>query len=119
MPSRYVLMSIEDAEYFGLIDNIEYKYLSHIIKHNLLFSVEVGVEDLHERNDEGVEIMRAIFTFDLNSEDKEWTIQNNFTWESCFGITLNRKLCECLDDDTDEDTEDIYSAPSSPKSVIS
>jgi hypothetical protein len=110
-------MSVEDADYFELLDNIEYKYLRHIIKDNILISVEVNVEDTGEQNHDGDYIKRASFTFDLNS-DKEWVIQNNFTWTSCFGISLSRKFAECFDGDTEEE-EDIYSEPSSPKSVIS
>jgi hypothetical protein len=117
-------MSIENAEYLGLIDDIEYKYLRHIIKNNLLISVEVIIEDIDERNHEGEEIMRAIYTFDLKS-DKEWVIQYNFTWTSCLGNKLNNILCDDTSDDetedayTTEDTDDIYSEPSSPSSVIS
>ncbi len=122
MPCRNLLMSIENAEYLGLIDDIEYKYLSNIIKHDLLISVEVVIEDIDERNHEGEEIMRATYTFDLKS-DKEWVIQYNFTWTSCLGNKLNNILCDDDDDDTNtdttEDTYDIYSEPSSPKSVIS
>jgi hypothetical protein len=120
MPCRSVLLSIDDAEYLGLIDDIEYKYLSNIIKNNLLISVEVIIEDIDERNHEDEEIMRATYTFDLKS-DKEWVIQYNFTWTSCMGNKLNTILCDDNDDtntDTTEDTDDIYSEPSSPRSVI-
>jgi len=122
MPCRSLLMSIENAEYLGLIDDVEYKYLSNIIKNNLLISVEVVIEDIDERNHEGEEIMRATYTFDLKS-DKEWVIEYNFTWTSCLGNKLNTILCDTSDDETEEaytteDTDDIYSEPSSPKSVI-
>jgi hypothetical protein len=119
MPCRSILISIDDAEYLGLIDDIEYKYLSNIIKNNLLISVEVVIEDIDERNHEGEEIMRATYTFDLKS-DKEWVIQYNFTWTSCLGNKLNDILCDTTDTNTDttEDTDDIYSEPSSPRSVI-
>ena len=120
MVSQYVWISIEDADYFELLDNVEYKYLRYTIKNNLYFKVFVKVEDTGEQNEEGVDIMRATFTFDLNS-NKEWVIGNNFTWTSCFGIKLNNIIYDINDDkdtDTTEDTEDIYSEPSSPKSVI-
>jgi hypothetical protein len=120
MPSRSILMSVEDADNFDLFDNIEYKYLRHIIHNeNLLISIEVVIETTGERNNEGEGIMRAIFTFDLKL-DKEWTIQTNFTWSSPFGNELNDILCDDTDDETEEeeDTDDIYSEPSSPRSVI-
>jgi hypothetical protein len=116
----FINISIEDADYFDLLDIVEYKYLRHIIKNNILIDVEVSIDDTETQNEEGVAVMRAIFTFDLNS-DKEWVIQNDFTWTSCFGIKLNNILCDDNDDtntDTTEDTDDIYSEPSSPRSVI-
>jgi len=116
--NRYVLMSVEDAEYFELLDNIEYKYLRHIIKDNILINVGVNVEHTETQNEEGIDVMRATFTFDLNS-NKEWDIGFNFTWTSPFGNKLNKILCDDSDDETEEaytteDTEDIYSQPSSP-----
>jgi hypothetical protein len=120
MPCRPVLLNVNDADYLGLIDNVEYKYLSHIIRNNILIRVEVIIEDIDELNHEGEEIMRATYTFDLKS-DKEWVIQYNFTWTSCLGNKLNDILCDTNDDsntNTTEDTDDIYSEPSSPRSVI-
>ena len=123
MVCRSVLLSVNDADYLGLIDNVEYKYLRHIIKDNILISVEVIIEGIDERNHEDEDIMRATYTFDLNS-DKEWVIEYNFTWGSCVGNKLEELLCDDTNDDeteeayTTEDTEDIYSEPSSPRSVI-
>jgi len=123
MPEHDVWMSIEDADYLELIDNVEYKYLRHTIKNNLYFRVHVDLEDIGEQNEEGVDVMRATFNFDLNS-DKEWDIAYNLTWTSCFGKKLNDLIYGINDDDetedayTTEDTDDIYSSPTSPRSVI-
>jgi hypothetical protein len=93
MPCRPVLLSVNDADYLGLIDNVEYKYLSHIIRNNILIRVEVIIENIDERNHEDDEIMMVTYTFDLNT-DKEWVIQYNFTWSSCLGIKLDNLLCD-------------------------
>ena len=98
---RNVKMTIEDALWFDLFDNIEYKYVKDIIKEDEPIDVEILVTDSNERCACNNEIMIVRFVFELVG--LPFIYQTRFIWTSPAGTKLNRILC---DDDSDEEEDE-------------
>ena len=97
---RYVTMTIEDAVWFELFDNIKYKYVKYAIEEDDPIDVEILVTDSKERCACNNEIMIVRFVFELAG--LPFIHQTRFIWTSPAGLKLNRILC---DDDSDEEEE--------------
>ena len=77
-----ILISIEDAEYFDLLDNIEYKYVKNIIKKGLPIPISIYVSSVDDN---------AVVSFQIHlSADKHWEVERNFMWKSPYGYKVQR-----------------------------
>jgi hypothetical protein len=100
MPPRNVTMTIEDALWFDLFDNIEYKYVKEAIEEVLALDVEILVTDSNERCACNNQIMIVRFVFELAG--LPFIHQTRLIWTSPAGLKLSYILCH---DDSDEEEE--------------
>ena len=119
MAPRYVKMNIEDAEYFDMFDDVEFKYLKNIVdvegyEFSILdccrgehwIAVTLEIEDTYERISNGREIMRVTFEFDLGMcLTRPFICKRLFDWTSPYGIKLNEILYP--DDEEEEDPTSV------------
>jgi len=100
MAPRYVRMTIEDALWFDLFDNIQYIYVKDAIEDGDPIGVEILVTDPNE-TENSYQIMIVRFVFELVG--LPFIHQTRFIWTSPAGQKLNRILCG---DDSDEEYEE-------------
>jgi len=97
MSDDCVYISIEDAEYFDLFDNLEYKYVKTIIKKGLPIPVLIYVtspdEDEDDKYDNIYKYDNAEVEFQISANyvdarldyTKNWEVKRNFMWKSPYG----------------------------------
>ncbi len=99
MPPRYVRMTIEDALWFDLFDNIQYIYVKDAIKEDEPIDVEILVTDPNE-TENSYQIMIVRFVFELVG--LPFIHQTRFIWTSPAGQKLNRILCDAVVNEEEE-----------------
>jgi hypothetical protein len=93
MSDEPVLISIEDAEYFDLLDNIEYKYVKTIIKKGLPIPILIYVSSPDKDEDDVFKYDNAEVQFQIEAKHidarldytKNWEVKRNFMWKSPYG----------------------------------
>jgi hypothetical protein len=91
MSDDCVYISIEDAEYFDLLDNLEYKYVKTIIKKGLPIPVLIYVTSRDEDDVYKYDNAEVQFQINANQVDarldytKDWEVKRNFMWKSPYG----------------------------------
>jgi len=98
-------MTIEDAVWFELFDNIKYKYVKYAIEEDDPINVEILVTDSNERCACNNKIMIVRFVFELAS--LPFIHQTRLIWTSPAGLKLHRLLCDDDCDDEYEEAEEV------------
>jgi hypothetical protein len=111
---RYVTMTIEDALWFDLFDDIQYIYVKDAIKEDEPIDVEILVTDSNERCACNNQIMIVRFVFELAG--LPFIHKTRLIWTSPAGQKLNRILCG--DDSDEEEVSDEEEEVEEPTSVM-
>ena len=89
MADEMMLISIEDAEYFDLFDNIEYKYVKDIIKKGLPIDIRIYVSPVdgnYDNDDHPADADDAVVMFEVHLDTgKYWNVEREFMWKSPYG----------------------------------
>ena len=102
-------LMVSQMKELDLFDDIEYKYIKNIIKHDD-DDIEVEIEDL-DCDCDGLGWCKTRFTFELNINvsggsmpimvDKEFVVEKEYNGSSIFALTLRN-----LDDGEEEEEEE-------------
>jgi len=113
MTARNVSMTVEDALWFDMFDNVEYSFLKNILSHDkedTFIDVTISVEEATEQTPEELRninitnVMIVTFQFDLDfCLTRPFIHKSRFTWTSPYGYKLNDIL---QDNDNDEEEEE-------------
>ena len=90
MADKFMLISIEDAEYFDLFDNIEYKYVKDIMK-EIHIPIRIYVSSEDDNDNAIVEFETAL---DTRYTCKYWKVERYFRWKSPYGDKVQRLVTE-------------------------